>query len=120
MVQKQERLKSPEVTSATQAESSQTIRDFQSARGYSLQVKIKIYVKIKVKQVEEELKEAIKKSIEGTTSTTDEKRFQRKISQKEESIKVSEQDEEWVEKKIPQTTKEYVPWAVIKSKDQEG
>ncbi|KAF9294917.1 hypothetical protein BGZ74_011041 [Mortierella antarctica] len=117
MVQKQERLKSPEVTSATQAESSQTIRDFQSARGYSLQVKIKIYVKIKVKQ---ELKEAIKKSIEGTASTTDEKRFQRKISQKEESIKVSEQDEEWVEKKIPQTTKEYVPWAVIKSKDQEG
>lgn len=39
MVQKQERLKSPEVTSATQAESSQTIRDFQSARGYVLKAR---------------------------------------------------------------------------------
>ncbi|KAG0038459.1 hypothetical protein BGZ82_000143 [Podila clonocystis] len=100
MIQKQERPRSPEATSATQAKPSQSIRVLHSAGEYSLQVEIKIQVKIK------ELKEAIKKSIEGTASTSDEERLQREISQQEESVKVSEQDEECVENEILQTTKE--------------
>ncbi|KAG0035755.1 hypothetical protein BGZ81_000048 [Podila clonocystis] len=152
VIQKQERPRSPEATSATQAKTSQTTRILQSAGEYVLKAQTgtvasapafpqpthstppaaplspndlrseiqSITMQMRVKDstfslsskdrakdtATGELKEAIKKSIEGTASTSDEERLQREISQKEESVKVSEQDEEWVENEILQTTKE--------------